>query len=329
MHHATHRARRRAAKAALAGALMAALTSTVDASCGSAFCTLMTDRYVQGAGEPHVGWNSDLRLEYVMQDRLRSGTRTIGSDAVTGEEAIERRTRNLNLIAALSYGFDADWSIGVRVPVVRRDHLHDLIDEDTGAPGPQERWRFTRVGDVQLIARRQLRAGDASTALAVHGGVKLPTGSVNLRNEDGARAERALQPGSGTTDLVLGAAARRALGALDAIVLQAGAQLALAAHEEFKPGVRFEAAGAWSHAFTPAVGSVIQLNARQRQKDSGPQSEPANSGSTIVDLSPGLTVGVGRGATLYAYVQVPVYQRVRGIQLVPRNAFAIGWTQDF
>jgi hypothetical protein len=34
-------------------------------------------------------------------------------------------------------------------------------------------------------------------------------------------------------------------------------------------------------------------------------------------------------STLYAYVQLPLYQDVNGIQLVPRNSFALGWTADF
>jgi len=32
---------------------------------------------------------------------------------------------------------------------------------------------------------------------------------------------------------------------------------------------------------------------------------------------------------LYGYVVVPVYQRVNGIQLVPRTSFAIGYTAVF
>lgn len=299
------------------------------ASCGAAACSLMTDRYAQGAGATHAGWSTDLRLEAVTQDRLRSGTTTIDASQVTGEEAIERRTRNLNLLAGLTWGLDADWSFTLRLPLVRRDHQHDLVDETTGGPSTPERWRFTKAGDAQLLARRQFAGVDARSAFALFAGLKLPTGSTRVTNDEGGRAERALQPGTGTTDLVVGAAWRRAVAADDACFGQASVSLALNSHESFKPGRRLELSAGWSHAFAPAFGGVLQVNARQRGRDRGDQAEPDNSGSTTLDVSPGLTLAVGHASTLYAYLQLPVYQKVNGIQLVPRKALAAGWTSDF
>jgi len=312
-----------------AALVIAALTPAAQASCGSAFCTLMTDRYAQGSGEPHLGWSADVRLEAVTQEQLRSGTTNLDASQVTGEEAIERHTKNLNLVTTLGYGIDADWSVSVRIPVVHRDHLHDLIDEQTGQASTPEQWRFTRVGDVQVLARRQFLGSSAVTSYALFGGLKLPTGSTQVTNGDGSRAERALQPGSGTTDVVFGVAGRQAMGLTDALIGQASVSQALNSREEFKPGRRMELSAGWSHAYSQNLGTVLQLNLRQRARDSGAQSEPDNSGSTTVDLSPGITVGVGHASTLYAYVQVPLYQKVNGIQLVPHSALALGWTTDF
>ena len=71
---------------------------------------------------------ADVRLESITQDRLRSGTKTIAPSEVTDEDAIERHTRNLNLVTTLERAFDAHWSLALRVPVVKREHLHDLFD---------------------------------------------------------------------------------------------------------------------------------------------------------------------------------------------------------
>ncbi len=315
-------------RAALAAVFAFALPAA-HASCGSAFCTLMTDRYASGSAEAHAGWSTDLRFESVNQSRLWRGTRSIDASQVEGEEAIERHTRNRNLQATLAYGFNQQWSLSLHLPLVRRDHLHDLLDETTGDVAGSERWRFTKPGDLQVQLRRQFGDGAEPFSWAVTGGLKLPTGSTTVANGDGSRAERALQPGTGTTDGVLGAALRRPMGLHDALVFQAQATQALNSHRDFKPGSRFEAGAGWSHAFTHQVGSVMQLNVRQRGRDRGAEAEPDNSGSTAVDLSPGLTLGTGAASTVYAYLQVPLYRKVNGIQLVPRQAFALGWTADF
>jgi hypothetical protein len=270
-----------------------------------------------------------LRLESVTQDRLRRGTSRIAATDVTDEEAVERRTRNTNAVLTLERAFDLNKSITLRVPVLRRDHVHDPIDETTGAIGPSERWRFTRVGDVQLLGRWQdtRQAPDAGWALI--GGLKLPTGARNITNADGLRAERSLQPGSGTTDLVLGAAARRMLSGTDALNMQATWTEALHAKEDFKPGRRIELAAAWSHAYNATISAVLQASIAYKGRDSGQQAEPAHSGSTTVSLSPGGSWAVASRRSLYAFVQLPLYQRVNGIQLVPKTSFAIGYTESF
>ena len=131
------------------------------------------------------------------------------------------------------------------------------------------------------------------------------------------------------TLLLVCLAARHVLGGTDAVVGQVGLTVALNQQEEFRPGARFEGSVGWSHAFSPDWGTVLQVNAQHRVSDRGAQAEPLNSGSTTIGLSPGLTVSVGRASTVYAYAQVPVYQKVSGIQLVPRTLFAVGWTADF
>ena len=53
-----------------------------------------------------------------------------------------------------------------------------------------------------------MREDSAKQELSFFGlsfGLKLPTGEFDVRNAMGALAERSLQPGTGTTDLLLGA----------------------------------------------------------------------------------------------------------------------------
>ena len=80
---------------------------------------------------------------------------------------------------------------------------------------------------------------------------------------------------------------------------------------------------------SPRYSAVLQLNAARRSRDSGAQAEPDNSGSTTVALAPGISAAVADHDMLYAFVQLPLYQKVNGIQLVSRANVAVGWTHAF
>lgn len=292
---------------ALAAAAALALSPLAQASCGAATCNLLNDRFALGTWD-HAGWSLDLRLESLDQNRLHQGRRDISpAQLPEGEEAIEHHTRNLNLVTTLDYAIDKQWSVALRVPLVNRDHAHDLLDEETGDIGAHEQWRFTRVGDVQALLRWQAPGSSPDFSWALTGGLKLPTGSHNVANGDGSVAERALQPGSGTTDLILGASSRTVLGVSDAVNLQFTWSQTLAARAGFRPGRRIDLSAGWAHAMSPGWSVLLQANLAHRGRDSGAQAEPGMSGSTTLSLSPGLSAAFGPADTVYGFVQVPVH----------------------
>jgi hypothetical protein len=153
----------------------------------------------------------------------------------------------------------------------------------------------------------------------------LPTGKTDVTNEDGDVAERTQQPGSGTTDLLLGAYFRQALGALNASwFAQVSAQLPLNSYDNYKPGQQYliNLGGRWEAI--ERLGVLLQLNAVWKGKDSGSEAEPEDSGGRSVFLSPGLTYSITNKVNVYGFVQLPLYRYVNGMQLVAKRAFAIG-----
>ncbi len=68
----------------------------------------------------------------------------------------------------------------------------------------------------------------------------------------------------------------------------------------------------------------LQLNARWDGREAGANADVANSGGTFVYLSPGLTAELGKQTSAFAFVQVPVYQYVNGLQLEPRWLLSTG-----
>ena len=72
--------------------------------------------------------------------------------------------------------------------------------------------------------------------------------------------------------------------------------------------------------FTPQ----LQLNIKTESREHGAQADAANSGGTLAYLSPGLTAELTPNAHGFVFVQLPVYQRVNGLQLEPRWLLSVG-----
>lgn len=70
------------------------------------------------------------------------------------------------------------------------------------------------------------------------------------------------------------------------------------------------------------------MNVRAEGRESGVQADVDNRGATLVYLSPGLTFNVSPAFQVYAFAQVPVAQRVTGLQIEPRWSASLGmhWT---
>jgi hypothetical protein len=320
---------RQAALAAAVASLVA--SSAAIGSCGSAFCMVNTNWGVQGVwNEP--GFRGDLRFEYIDQDQPRSGSRNVGVGEIPHDHD-EVRTLNRNVFATLDYGISAALGVSVILPWVDREHEHVHNGDDGPEP---ESWRFSGLGDMRVVGRYQFsptttdpqatRVGFAG----VTGGLKLPTGRTTVANGEGAVAERTLQPGTGTTDALLGAYYREALGSIDASwFAQVNLQFPLDSYHAFRPGrqVLIDVGGRWDA--TDKLGLMLQLNALWKARDSGAQAEPDDSGSRTVSLSPGFTYALTPTLQVYAFVQIPVYQHVNGVQLVADRSYAVGVSAQF
>ena len=308
---------------------LAAAPSLAQASCGSAFCLVNTNWSAQGAWtEP--GWRTDLKFEYINQDQPRAGTHDVGVGQIP-QHHDEVQTLNRNLFATLDYGFSNNWGVSLVVPWIDREHDH--IHNHHGVPIP-ESWSFSDPGDVRVSGRYQTGFEDASAArLSFAGftaGLKLPTGKTDVANAEGSVAERSLQPGTGTTDLLLGAYFRQAVGAWNGSwFAQAGAVLPMNSHDEFKPGHQWTVDFGGRYEATDKLGLLLQLNLLWKGRDSGNEAEPEDSGGRFAFISPGLTYAISNKAHVYAFVQLPIYQNVNGIQLVAKQAYAVGASFQF
>lgn len=306
-------------------AIFSCLPLSAVAGCGAAFCSLSTDRVAQGAWTG-PGGRFDLRYEFIDQDQPRTGTRNVGVGEVPGHHD-EIRTINRNWIAGFDYTFDDHWGISVQMPLVDRSHSH--IHNHHGAQ-LFNAWNFTESGDARVVGRYRVTAASPdAAAFGLQVGLKLPTGNHKLENDEGDAAERSLQPGTGTTDAIVGLFHSGRFGDETSWFADASWTAALDKRENYKLGDRGAVNVGIAWPWTQRIALLIQLNTHWKDRDAGSAAEPDNTGGTFVHASPGISVKLTDKTQIYSFVQLPLYQHVNGVQLVADWAFVAGVSQAF
>src|SRR5579871_1080471 len=245
---------------------LSALCGSAAASCGSAFCVLNTMWGTQGVPVEPGAARVDMRFEYINQNQLRSGTRRI-SQAEDTADTTELRTINRNLQTTFDYALSKSWALSAAMPIIDRAHSH--IADPTGAATP-EQWNFTRIGDLRLLGLYSFN--NEAIPFVNSGltfGVKLPTGDYRVRNVDGTTAERALQPGTGSTDAIVGAFyAAPGFGADSSWWIQGLVQQAIQTKDDFRPGTQLQLNFGYRHPLTESLQGLLQLNTLVKARDS-------------------------------------------------------------
>jgi len=303
--------------------LLGALVASNSFACSSCGCTLNSDWSSQGyvAGK---GVSIDLRYDYFDQTELRTGAHSVDRSAIgfPTDREIQQTTTNKNTTLGVDYGISRYWGVGVQLPYF--DRLHTTITEgDTDISTSHTR----SVGDVRVMARYQGFSEDVS--YGVQFGLKLPTGRIDALFSDGPQVgeslDRGLQPGTGTTDLLIGAYNVGSLAPAFSYFAQVLLQQALTSRDGFKPGIGLNAnIGARYTGFGKIVPQ-LQLNLRVEDRESGSNADIPNSGATLAFISPGVSFKVASRADIFAYAQLPLYQRVNGLQLEARYFFSAGF----
>jgi hypothetical protein len=316
-------------RAILAAVLCTLAANDAAGSCGAAFCVVNTDWSTQGV-LADSGVRFDLRFETIDLDQPRHGRDRVAVGAIPAHHD-EVETRNDNWIATVDWSFAPRWAATLTLPYVDREHFH--IHNHRGEP-LAERWSFDGLGDARLQARRVF-GGDSADGMSliawgVTAGVKLPTGKHDVTNAEGAVAERTMQPGTGTTDALLGLFWHGAAPVAGwSWFARAQALLPMGSRDGFKPGRSLQLDAGARYAVGTSLGVMLQLNATHKDRDRGVNSEPADSGQRAAFVSPGLSWNAGRDAQLYAFVQLPLYQSVNGVQLTAAWSALAGLSMRF
>jgi hypothetical protein len=331
-HAPTRRPGGRPAVLASAVLILLASASAPSHACSSCGCTLNGDWASQGVTN-RSGWSGDLRYDYYDQDDLRSGTHRVDRGSITfpTDEEIQQRTVNRDTTLTLDYGFGTDWGVTLRLPWLDRDHT-TIAEGDTAISTA----RYSGIGDARVLGR-YLGFSEAQD-WGLQFGLKLPTGRTNVDFSEGPQAgeplDRGLQPGTGSTDLLFGAFRFGTFG--DSGVArdvdwfgQAIAQVPVITDHDFRPGSALNLSAGVHYRGFGAIVPQAQLNARFEGRESGAEGDTANSGATLMYFSPGVTWTATERLSVYAFAQLPVYQRVNGLQIEPKWSVSAGVYASF
>ncbi|HEV7614180.1 MAG TPA: hypothetical protein VGO37_20045 [Steroidobacteraceae bacterium] len=314
--------------------LIAALAPRPSWACATCGCTLNADAAMGYSAE--AGWRLSLEYDYIHQDQLRNGMHAVA--AVPHGNELERETLNRYLTLGVDYNPTADWNIDLRVPYVVRTHSTYGPYDSTQPLPPISSSRSSSAGDLRLIGAYQGFLPMHNLGLQL--GVKLPTGQYGTEVKfDGGPAagtplDASLQPGTGSTDIILGAYYYRYVGLNMDAFANIQFQSALTSKQD-RPGQDFRPGNATTLSFGVRYGAdpkwvpQLQMNLTHKSVDQGALADLTDSAGYVAYVSPGLTATVFGGMHVYGFAQLPVYSDLVGYQVFPRYTLSVGASYAF
>ena len=257
-------------------------------------------------------------FEFNHMDQGQNWSGTSGAPAADNDD---KEIRSEFYTLGGQYMFNHSWGVMGQLALDHRDFTTD------GGAGIQT-FHHTALGDLTLTGEYTGFSKDMSTGVIF--GLKLPTGDFRYPGFD-----RDTETGTGTVDSVLGA---YHLGALTkaadwSYFSQIKWQHALDYREGYRPGDEFD--GAIGVYYEPGQTSdrlrlvpLLQLIGSHRNRDSGSEADPPNTGYSRLLIAPGVEAKA-RAWTLYGDVEFPIYQRMNGDQLVAPALFKIVLSRSF
>jgi hypothetical protein len=258
-----------------------------------------------------------LQYSFMNQDENQSGS-ALASPGLNPDKRIETSFYTLGL----AHQFDHSWGLALEVPYWQRRFTTDnngapgTTDQDAGVAPDLESQQVNALSDVRVMGMYTGFSEDMSIGLMF--GAKLPTGPFN----PAWLLDRDTDPGTGTTDLLIGAFDRNQFDASWGWYSQALLDAPLYARDGYEPannldlvaGLHFDGMAGWSR-LTP----LLQANVTIRGHDSGggdAATGNANSGYETLYLTPGLQAALSGHIQATAFVYLPVSRNVNGDQLV-------------
>ncbi len=232
----------------------------------------------------------------------------------------------------LFYGLTDFFTLGLAMPWVSRSEIFEGEEHD-GEFEVEKLGTAEGVGDLTLTGQVRLyRNPETGQAIALIGGIELPTGSTGDKDLEGNSFEAEFQPGSGAVDLQFGGAFTQPIGPVtfDASTLYVFANEgtqdvdlgdrflynASLSYRLFGEAQHHDEPGAQPHSHGPSLDVIVELNGEWSDKEEASGVIDPDTGGNTLYLSPGLRVA-GDGMAGFVSLGIPVSNNFNGTQSEP------------
>jgi hypothetical protein len=245
---------------------------------------------------------------------------------------------------AAAYGVTDDFTLAVRLPVVRRADVTDGHRHANPVPPPHVTLLGTSngIGDVSVLGQyRFYNNRESGTEAALLFGFKAPTGDTGRMTSENQLFEAEFQPGSGSWDGLVGAALSQRFGAWSfhtnslVTITGTGTQATnLGNRVNYNVAAVVRLMGEAPHAHAPgtpphlhaatfALDGVIEINGEWQDFTTVAGVRDPNSGGNTIYISPGLRASYGNFGTFLS-VGIPVVRDLNGLQAAPDYRVLLG-----
>lgn len=232
------------------------------------------------------------------------------------DKTLSRKLTIHEVPTVFGYAPTRDIAAAISIPWIEKSQRRNLSDRRVTLDA-------AGLGDMAVLGRwtfKKWLGPWRRTDLAVIGGVELPTGDTNRRDE-GIRLPPTLQLGSGSFDPFLRIAFSRIVRRNSLFAeLQYKVNTPGALDYKFGDVLKYDLA--FAYRFFPAEKypnpefyGILELNGIWEQQARQRGRNVKNTGSNTIFLSPGIQAIPLKNLLIEASVQIPIYQDLRGKQL--------------
>lgn len=314
----------------------------VYASCGSASCFLNIGN--QPSVQPKGTLRVDFNYSYVPQTGPNNRVAAVDLDSKTQilDEHKEFETINQQLKLNLNYGVTDYFTLQLTIPVISREHDHQIevgLDPEDGpneGKGEFENFDTSSLGDIRLMAKYGFLPSLRSLVV-IGAGVVFPTGDFEARSSEGGVQEPSLQIGRGDYGAV-----GQIFQSYEIIPHKLNQFFSYTYNHTFKNKFNYQfgdthiVTGGLNYSVTPAIRLSGQLNWIYKVQDSykskliqaggigpGLAGETVldpniktrgvrNTGSTNLLFTPGIMMNLSDSTSWYFFSQIPLVQDFNG-----------------